>query len=237
LVHHQEGVMKKFIGIIPAVAIILLLTGCATVSKEDCQVTDWFEVGRMDGMQGTPRTAFQNRAKPCLEYGINADRKAYYQGHDEGLKYYCTEQKGYELGRKGQPYKSVCPLQLEKNFRAGYQNGMQFYCSEENGFALGRRGRAYRYICPPEFESDFRTGYLKGKELYEYESKIASLQRRLKKLERKISKKEEELYSDNLGDEQRTRIRSELKSLDLEYRDVSREIKYMEKTRPIAQAD
>jgi hypothetical protein len=228
--------MKKFIGIIPAVAIILLLTGCATVSKEDCLVTDWFEVGRMDGMQGTPRTAFQNRAKPCLEYGINADRQAYYQGHDQGLKYYCTEQKGFELGIKGHPYKSVCPLQLEKNFKAGYHNGIQSFCSEENGFALGSRGQAYRYICPPELESDFRAGYLKGKEVYQYESKIASLQRRLKKLERKISKKEEELYSDNLSDEQRAKTRSELKSLDLEYRDVSREIKYMEKTKPIAQA-
>ena len=237
LVHHQGGIMKKLIRAIPAAAIILLLTGCATVSKEDCLVTDWFEVGRMDGMQGTPRTAFQNRAKPCLEYGINADRQAYYQGHDQGLEYYCTEQNGFELGRKGQRYNPVCPLQLEKNFRTGYQNGMQFYCSEENGFELGRRGRGYPNICPPELEPGFRTGYLKGKELYKYESKIASLHRRLEKLDRKISEKETELYSDNLSDEQRAKIRSELKSLDLEYRDVSREIKYMEIARPTAQAD
>jgi hypothetical protein len=113
---------------------------------------------------------------------------------------------------------------------------MQFYCSEENGFELGRRGRGYPNICPLELEPSFRTGYLKGKELYKYESKIASLQRRLEKLDRKISKKETELYSDNPSDEQRTKIRSELKSLDLEYRDVSREIKYMEITRPTAQA-
>jgi hypothetical protein len=234
LFQHKESIMKKLIGIISAGAIILLLAGCATVSKEDCLVTDWFEIGRMDGMQGTPRTVFQNRAKPCLEHGVNADRRAYYQGHDEGLKYYCTEQKGFEMGRQGLPYKSVCPLQLEKEFRAGYQNGMQLYCSEENGYELGRRGRAYRYVCPPEFEPGFRIGYLKGRELYEYESKIASLQRRMKKIERKISKKEEELYSDNLSDEQRNEIRSELKSLDLEYRDIARELKYMEKTKPVA---
>jgi hypothetical protein len=112
---------------------------------------------------------------------------------------------------------------------------MQLYCSEENGYELGRQGRAYRYVCPPEFEPGFRIGYRKGKELYEYESKIVSLQRRLKKIERKINKKEEELYSNNLNDEQRTQIRSDLKSLDLEYRDVSRELKYLGKTKPIAQ--
>ncbi len=60
--------------------------------------------------------------------------------------------------------------------------------------------------------------------------------RRLEKIERKITKKEKQLYSENLNDEQRTEIRSELKTLDLEYRDVSRELKYMEKTKPIAQA-
>ena len=228
--------MKKFYGIVSAVGIILLWTGCATVSKEDCLVTDWFEIGRLDGMQGTPRTAFQNRAKACLEHGVNAERPVYYQGHDEGLKYYCTEQKGIELGRKGAQYNPVCPLQLEKDFRTGYQIGMRLYCSEANGFELGRRGRAYRHVCPPEFEPGFRTGYQKGKELLEYESKIASLQKRMKKIERKISKKEDKLYSNNLSDEQRTAIRSELKSLDLEYRDVSRELKFMEKTKPIAQA-
>ena len=132
-------------------------------------------------------------------------------------------------------YKSVCPLQLEKDFWTGYQSGIQLYCSEENGYELGRRGRAYRYVCPPEFEPGFRIGYRKGKELYEYESKIVSLQRRLKKIERKINKKEEELYSNNLNDEQRTKIRSDLKSLDLEYRDVSRELKHLGKTKPIAQ--
>jgi Protein of unknown function (DUF2799) len=228
--------MKKLIGIISTVTIIFMLAGCASVSKEDCLVADWFENGRMDGIQGKSRTEFQNRAKPCLEHGVSADRQAYYKGHDDGLTYYCTEQKGFELGRKGLSYTSVCPLELEKDFRAGYQNGMQLFCSEESGFELGRRGRAYRYVCPPEFEPDFRTGYLKGRELYQYESKIASLQRRLKKIERKITKKEKQLYSENLSDEQRTEIRSELKSLDLDYRDVSRELKYMAKTKPIAQA-
>ena len=226
--------MKKNVGIISAVVMLLYLAGCASVSKEDCLLTDWFEMGRMDGMQGKPRTVFQNRAKPCLEHGINADRQAYYQGHDEGLKYYCTEQKGFELGRQGLAYQPVCPLQLEKDFKTGYQNGMQIYCSEENGYELGHQGRPYRYVCPPEFEPGFRIGYQKGRELYEYESKIASLQRRLKKIERKINKNEEKLYSDTLSDELRAEIRSELKALDLEYREVSRELKYMEKTKPAA---
>ena len=226
--------MKNIRGIISFLAVVLFLTGCASVSKEDCLVADWFEIGRMDGMQGKPRTVFQNRAKPCLEHGINADRQAYYRGHDDGLRHYCTEQRGFELGRQGLAYRSVCPIELEKGFQTGYRNGIQLYCSEENGFALGRRGQPYRHTCPPEFESGFRAGYQRGREVYQYESKIASLQRRLKKIERKIEKKEGQLYSDGLTDEQRAAIRSELRSLDLEYRDITRELKYLEKNKPLA---
>lgn len=227
--------MQKFIGSISTLATLLILVGCATVSKEDCLVTDWFETGRMDGLHGKSRTAFQNRAKSCLEYGINADRQAYYRGHDMGLKSYCTEQKGFELGSKGLAYPSVCSTQFEDTFRTGYQKGMRTYCSQENGYEIGHQGRAYRHICPAEFEANFRIGYLQGKELYEHESKIASLQRRLEKLERKIGKKEKKLYSDNLNDAQRYEIRTELKSLDLEYREVARELKYLESTLPLAQ--
>jgi hypothetical protein len=228
--------MKKTIGTIVVIAIMLILTGCATVSKEDCLVTDWFEVGRMDGMQGMPRTAFAGRAKACLERGVSADRQAYYRGHDEGLKYYCTEQKGFEMGQQGIPYKSVCPLQLEQDFRAGYQKGIHLFCSEQNGFELGHQGQAYRHICPPEFEQDFRAGYENGRALYQYESKISSLQKQLNTVERKIDKKEKDLYASNLSDEQRMQIRSELQRLDSQFRDLTRQLRYLEQNTPQAQA-
>jgi hypothetical protein len=224
--------MKKLMGIIITIVIVLVVAGCASVSKEDCLVTDWYEIGRMDGRQGKPRTVFQGRAKACLEHGINADRQAYYAGHDQGLRYYCTEQNGFELGQKGRPYNSVCPLQLETNFRTGYNKGMQSFCSESKGFELGYQGKAYRYVCPPEFEAKFRAGYESGRELYRYESEIASLHRQLKKIEKVTRKKEEELYASNLSDEQRRKTRSELKNLDMKYRDVSRELIYLENHPP-----
>ena len=224
--------MKNSMGIISIAAVMLMVTGCASVSKEDCLLTDWYEIGRMDGRQGRPRTAFQGRAKACLEHGINADRQAYYSGHDQGLNYYCTEQKGFELGQQGLPFNSVCPLQLEPNFRAGYNRGIQSFCTEQKGFDLGHQGQAYRSVCPPEYEPDYRIGYEKGRELYQYEARVASLQRQLKNIERKINLKEKELYEVNLTDEQRSEIRAELRNLDVKYREVSRELKYMENETP-----
>ncbi len=224
--------MKHSMGIISLAAVMLIVAGCASVSKEDCLLTDWYEIGRMDGRQGKPRTAFQGRAKACLEHGISADRQAYYDGHDQGLNYYCTEQKGIELGQQGIPYNAVCPLQLEPNFRAGYNKGLQTFCSEQKGFELGRQGQAFRNVCPPESEANFRIGYDNGRDLYQYEAKVASLQRQLNYIERKINGKEKELYEANLSDEKRSEVRAELKNLDTQYRDVSRELKYMENNRP-----
>ncbi len=224
--------MKNSMIIIAVMAILVMTAGCASVSKEDCLVTDWYEIGRMDGRQGKPRTVFQGRAKACLEHGISADRQAYYAGHDQGLRYYCTEQNGFALGQKGLPYNPVCPLQLEVNFRSGYNKGMQYFCSESKGFELGYQGKAYRHVCPPEYDAEFRAGFEKGRELYQYESEIASLHRQLKNIERKIGKKEEELYASNLSDEQRRKTRSELKDLDIKYRDVSRELIYLENHPP-----
>ena len=227
--------MKHSMGIFSLAAMMLMVAGCASVSKEDCLLTDWYEIGRMDGRQGKPRTAFQGRAKACLEHGISADRQAYYNGHDQGLNYYCTEQMGFELGQKGLAYNSVCPLPLEPNFRVGYNKGMRSFCSERNGFESGHQGQAYRNVCPPEYEPDFRIGYENGRSLYQYEAKVAALQRQLKNIERKINKKEKELYEANLNDEQRNDVRAELKNLDMEYRDVSRELKHMENNTPEAQ--
>jgi hypothetical protein len=224
--------MKKSMGIILFMALLLMVGGCASVSKEDCLLTDWYEIGRLDGRQGKPRTAFQGRAKACLEHGINADRQAYYDGHDLGLRYYCSEQKGFELGQKGLPYQSVCPLQLEPDFRAGYYKGIQSFCSGRKGFELGSQGQAYRYVCPLEFESEFRAGWENGREVYEYESKVVSLQNQLGHIERKIHKKEKALYAVNLTDEQRSNVRSELRNLDMKFRDASRELIYMENHPP-----
>jgi hypothetical protein len=220
--------MKKNSVIVSVIAAMLLFTGCASVSREDCLITDWYETGRLDGMQGLAKTVFQDRAKPCLQYGITVDRPAYYQGHDEGLTHYCTPQKGYELGVQGRTYNPICPALLSNDFLTGYQEGLASYCIPENGYELGRRGKAYRHICPVESEAGFRAGYNEGKAIYELEAKINRMRKELERLDRKIAQKEEELLSKGLSDKERTDIRSELRKLDREYRETARELNILE---------
>lgn len=185
--------MRKFFIFILSITIILAFSGCATLSKNECLEADWFEIGRRDGTMGKPRALFQQHRDACLKHSVNPNRDAYYEGRDEGLKFYCTE---------------------------------------DNGFKQGRLGRKYQYVCPPELEPNFLAGYVEGKEIREYESKIASLKKRLERIESEIKKKEHKLYSSKLSDEQRAKIRSDIRSLDIEYREIVRELKYLEKTGP-----
>jgi len=106
--------------------------------------------------------------------------------------------------------------------------------TEHSGFKKGRAGRSYSYVCPPALEPDFLAGYDKGKALHKYESKVSSLEKRLETIDKQIQDKEKKLYSDGLSKEKRDQFRSDLKYLDLEYRDIARELKLLEKIRPVA---
>lgn len=201
----------------------LSLSGCATMSKADCIAMDWFELGRTDGMIGKPRSTFQERAKPCLKHGIVPDRASYYRGHDEGLTIYCTEEQGFDLGKTGQLYTPICPE--ESGFRTGYDRGIQLYCTEEKGYQAGLNGQNYNFVCPPQLEADFLKGYERGRRLLEYKNQVRELENRLNYIEVQIRNKES-FYRQNLSDEQMIQLRSELKMLDIEYREISRELRY-----------
>ena len=114
----------------------------------------------------------------------------------------------------------------------GREEGLNIYCTEEGGFEQGRLGRKYEFVCPGEFEQEFLDGYYRGREIYLYESKVTSLENRLKRIERQIKAKEKELFASDLTDEQRTAIRAEIRSLDIEYRIVVKELNYLTQTKP-----
>jgi hypothetical protein len=185
--------MKRFHLYILSVAVIALLSGCATLSRNECLEADWFEIGRKDGMTGEPRALFQKHVDACLKHGISPNRYDYFAGRDMGLSIYCTE---------------------------------------NNGFEQGRRGKKYQYVCPPDLEQVFLIGFNQGKEIYDYESKVASLERRLKRIEEQIEDKKKKLRSSKLSDKKRATIHSEIKSLEIEYRDTVRELTSLAKTKP-----
>lgn len=97
------------------------------MSKDECLVSNWYDVGYVDGTRGAPPDVIAEHRKACAEHGVAPDFQAYNDGRREGLQYYCRAQKGYELGAGGAKYQGVCPRELEAGFLRGYRPGRELY--------------------------------------------------------------------------------------------------------------
>ncbi|MCC1481973.1 DUF2799 domain-containing protein [Roseibaca sp. Y0-43] len=108
--------------------VALLLSGCATLSEEECLSGDWRGIGLRDGTAGQVADAqFARHVKACEKAGITPQRAAWQQGYTEGLRSYCTPAKGLEEGRAGRSYSNVCPVGSEAGFLRGYRVGEADY--------------------------------------------------------------------------------------------------------------
>ncbi|MDX1695997.1 MAG: DUF2799 domain-containing protein [Ketobacteraceae bacterium] len=112
-----------FLTVVPA----LLLSGCATLSEEECLNANWQTIGFEDGIQGYYTERVGQHREACAEYGVAPDMNAYLIGHAQGIERFCTHRKGLELGAKGASYNNVCPRELAEDFLSGYHEGRQIY--------------------------------------------------------------------------------------------------------------
>lgn len=111
-------------------ALAILIGGCAGMSEEECLVADWHAIGYEDGAAGRQVAQLGKRRQACAEYGVQPNTTAYRAGRTEGLELYCTEQRGFRLGRAGQNYNGVCPADLEGLFLHAYQAGHELYSAQ-----------------------------------------------------------------------------------------------------------
>jgi hypothetical protein len=151
-----------------------LLTGCAEMSKTDCEKADWRELGRRDAENGQSSTRFQQRAESCSKAGVaNADRAEYMAGHAQGQMNYCTIARGRDEALAGRSPSAVCQVAAAATaYRRGYDDGLLRFCTPTGGFEFGRAGPAYRDTCPAQSASAFQVGYRLGSELHELNRRL-----------------------------------------------------------------
>ncbi len=110
-----------------AVGITLALSGCASLSEDDCKTGDWEGIGVIDGRAGHTSDKLAEHAKACSQYGITPDVSAYMNGRNVGLQSYCTPVSGFEQAREGKTYHGVCTAASEEKFKVGYSLGRQLF--------------------------------------------------------------------------------------------------------------
>jgi hypothetical protein len=116
-------------GIVLAVAA---LSGCASMSSEECANSDWVAIGYEDGSRGYMTDKFGSRRVACAKHGVTADFKAYQEGREEGLVEFCQPSRGYNLGVSGGSYYGVCDVAMEEEFLDAYRVGSQLHSLRSN---------------------------------------------------------------------------------------------------------
>lgn len=110
-----------------SIAVLLGLSGCASMSADECTMSDWRTIGFEDGAQGYTADRLGNHRKACAKHGVAPDFEAYQSGRSEGLRQFCQPSRGFNVGAGGGRYNGVCPGDMEPDFVAAFNSGHQLY--------------------------------------------------------------------------------------------------------------
>lgn len=113
-----------------SIAALVLLGGCAAISEEECYTEDWYQRGVADGNKGLTSSQLDSYMNICNKAGAPVSADAYLQGRNEGLKHYCTSDRGRQEGLMGRHYRRVCPAHLEPAFLRSYTPAHDVYQAE-----------------------------------------------------------------------------------------------------------
>lgn len=105
-------------------------------------------------------------------------------------------------------------------WRAGYEDGLVRYCTPFNGAREGASGDTYRGVCPAVLEGDFLAGYREGRDVLRiwqvYEAELNELRRIDNAIDNRTDRIQDlraRLDNEDLTDEERQRLRGELRGL------------------------
>ena len=108
---------KALLGWLAVVLVGLFISGCETMSADECKSANWHDVGMRDGLGGQPLTLLNERAKDCAKVGTRVDNTAYLAGRERGLFSFCRLENAVPLGLNGSSYAGVCPAAIDYEFR------------------------------------------------------------------------------------------------------------------------
>lgn len=106
---------------------ITLLSGCATLSEDQCLAGNWADIGYKDGVNGKAPGKLADYAEACIEYGVRPNRDTYLRNYQIGLEDHCTFERGLSRGEDGNAYNQVCTGPLADEYAQGYDQGRALY--------------------------------------------------------------------------------------------------------------
>jgi len=110
-----------------SITALLGLSGCASMSADECAMSDWRTIGFEDGARGYTADRLGNHRKACAKHGVVPDFEAYQSGRQQGLRQFCQPSRGFNIGAGGGRYNGVCPGDMEPDFVNAFNTGHRLY--------------------------------------------------------------------------------------------------------------
>jgi hypothetical protein len=162
---------------------VLIMSGCATMSPDECRTADWYLIGELDARSGRTPAQFANRDRACREAGYPGDQQSWREGWDQGLTVFCTAPQGFRFGREGGRYERTCPATLEPGFLGGFDLGRQMFSLSERVSGL----RAETQAVEAKILESSKSDSLDVERLAELERQSNALQRILREAELELA--------------------------------------------------
>lgn len=179
--------MKRSLYLLSIFLMLGFLSGCATMSKNECINADWHSIGFTDGSRGVHYNNLNKHRQSCVKHEIIPDDNAYHEGWDQGIRSYCTADNGYRAGKAGRAYPNICPQDVEANFLSGWEQGIRHFCTPDNGLRLGLSGRQYRGVCPAELELAFNDYFRLGRDVKNARALHGKAEHRAERVEKALA--------------------------------------------------
>lgn len=111
----------------PLLALVAALSGCETMTEDQCRKADWAERGRADGRNGDPESHIDAHRKACAKAGVVPDDRRWRQGWAEGVRAYCVPTMAWRAGLDNRSYRGACRDFDEPVFLRWHQLGQDAY--------------------------------------------------------------------------------------------------------------
>lgn len=117
-----------------ALMAVLLMSGCASMTREQCQSVDPQAQGYADGQKGLTTRSVDQLLSACQSgkragsiSDVSRFKNDYLKAYQKGLVEYCTPANGERVGLLGQEYLGVCPKEVEAPFLKEYLYALKQY--------------------------------------------------------------------------------------------------------------
>jgi hypothetical protein len=116
---------RSLIGLF-AVAALLTLGGCASLSKSECLNANWEDIGVRDGANGQPEEYLIQHSTACAKVQVVPDRGAWLHGREQGLERYCQPLRMYNIGEYGGSFEGgICRNFDQERLVDAYEKGRE----------------------------------------------------------------------------------------------------------------